>query len=88
MGPRTGLDGCGNITSYRDLIPGRSSPRLGILPALSWPTRRDGRDVDAVQYFIDSATLNVSASAETVRNSGDLLRQIIAEAGKKNYNIL
>jgi len=37
--------------------------------------------------FIDSATLNVSASAETVRNSDDLLRQTIDEA-EKNYDIL
>ena len=86
MGPRTGLDGCGNLT-YRDLIPGRSSPRLAIPPAPSGPTRRDEGNAVAVRYFIDSATLNVSASAETVRNADDLLRQVIAEA-EKNYNIL
>jgi hypothetical protein len=83
MGLRTGLDGCGNLTYYRDLIPGRSSPRFAIPPAPSRPTRRDRGDADAVRYFIDSATLNVSASAETVRNSDHLLRQIIAEAEKK-----
>jgi hypothetical protein len=65
MGPGTGLDGCGNFTFYRDLIPGRCGPRLAIPPAPSGPTRRDGGCADAVRYRIDIATLNVSVSAET-----------------------
>jgi hypothetical protein len=38
MGPRAGLDGCGNSRSHRDLIPGPSSPqRVAIPTELSRP---------------------------------------------------
>ena len=54
MGPRAGLDGCGNLAPHRDSIPVPSSPyRLAIPSEVSRPpTFTDGKYITGT-FFIE-----------------------------------